>query len=100
MTYQARATLNRLVILLTVAAAITAVVQELLKPAEERSWHGTVFGFVPYDFRPPTFDRLQSAYWNPDDPRIFTDKVLGIGWAVNIPSLIRTLSTAHLIRKG
>jgi hypothetical protein len=54
------------------------------KPESERTWHGKVMGIVPYDFRPPTWSRIRRAYWNPDDPRLFTDRVFGVGWAVNL----------------
>jgi hypothetical protein len=66
--------------------------QELQKPREERTWHGRVAGLVPYDFRLPTAERVREAYWNPDEPRIFTDRVLGIGWAINLYSLLQVLS--------
>ncbi|MCL4535440.1 MAG: DUF5808 domain-containing protein [Bacteroidetes bacterium] len=74
-----------------VATVVAAVVQELQKTEEERTWHGTVFGFVPYDFRMPTLERIRAAYWNPEDPRILTPRVVGIGWGINIPSLVRTM---------
>ncbi len=61
-----------------------AIGQELAKPPAERNWHGRVAGFIPYDFRAPTLERLREAYWNPDNPRLFTDRVLGIGWGVNL----------------
>ena len=70
--------------LATAALVAAAVVQELRKPSSERTWHGRVAGFVPYDFRPPTLDRLRAAWWNPEDPRIFTDRVFGVGWSVNL----------------
>lgn len=66
---------------MTLAAA--AIGQELAKPAAERTWHGRVAGFIPYDFRAPTPARLREAYWNPSDPRILTDRVCGVGWGVN-----------------
>jgi hypothetical protein len=69
-----------------------AVCQELQKPPEERTWHGRLAGLMPYDFRPPTLERLREAYWNPAEPRIFTDRVLGIGWAINFYSLLQVLS--------
>ncbi len=69
-----------------------AVYQELRKPPEERTWHGRIGGLMPYDFRPPTPERLREAYWNPGEPRIFTDRVLGIGWALNFYSLLQRLS--------
>lgn len=75
-----------------------AIYQELQKPPEERTWHGRVAGFVPYDFRMPNLDRLREAYWNPDEPRLFTDRVLGVGWAINFYSLLQVLS--KLVAKG
>ena len=63
---------------------VAAISQEMSKPESEREWHGKVAGLVPYDFRPPTWERIRAAYWNPDDPRIFTDRVFGVGWAINL----------------
>ncbi len=78
-------------IIRTAAMAVTvaAVVQELRKPKEERTWHGTVLGMVPYDFRIPTWEQVKESYWNPDDPTIFTPRPLGVGWGINVPSLLR-----------
>jgi len=70
---------------------VVAVVQELRKPPEERSWHGTVAGFVPYDLRKPTVDRVRETYWNPDGP-IISSKVWGVGWAVNAGAIKKRLS--------
>jgi hypothetical protein len=61
-----------------------AVVTELAKPAEQRTWHGRVFDMVPYDFRPPTLQRFRDAYWNPESDQLFSDRVFGVGWAVNL----------------
>ena len=73
---------------------LAAVAQELNKPESERRWHGRVAG-VPYDFRFPTLSRFRDAYWNPDDPRIFTDKVVGLGWAINFARLIPRLQEGY-----
>ena len=62
---------------------LAAVAQELSKPETERRWHGRVAG-VPYDFRFPTPKRFRDAYWNPDEPRLFTSRVFGVGWGVNL----------------
>jgi len=69
-----------------------ALYQELKKPDAERTWHGKVAGVVPYDFRLPTFERLREAYWNPESDQIFTDRVFGVGWAVNIPVAARRVA--------
>ncbi len=73
-------------------ALVGAIYQELKKPPEERTWHGKVAGLVPYDFRVPTLDRVREAYWDPDSDRVLSDKVLGVGWAVNIPVAARRIS--------
>jgi hypothetical protein len=69
-----------------------AIYQELKKPAEERTWHGKVAGIVPYDFRVPDLKRLKEAYWNPDSDVLFTEKVIGVGWSVNLPVAVRKIS--------
>src|SRR5947207_2612516 len=73
-------------------ALIAAIYQELKKPPEERTWHGKVAGAIPYDFRVPTIDRIRDAYWDPESDRVFSDKVIGVGWAVNVPTAARRLN--------
>src|SRR5512140_706608 len=73
-------------------ALVGAIYQELRKPPEARTWHGKVAGAIPYDFRVPTIDRVREAYWDPTNDRIFSDKVIGVGWAVNIPTAVRKFS--------
>jgi len=75
---------RRVVKVVAIGLLVAAVVQEAAKPPAERTWHGRVFGVVPYDFSPPTLDRIRRAYWNPEDDRLFTDRVLGVGWAINL----------------
>lgn len=65
---------------------VVAIVQELRKSAEERTWHGKVAGFVPYDFRMPTIERFRETYWNPDGP-VLSSKAWGVGWAPNLGAL-------------
>ncbi len=76
--------IRRLVRFTAFALVAAAVATELAKPAAERTWQGKVFGAVPYDFRPPTWQRIRDAYWNPDSDRLFSDRVFGVGWAVNL----------------
>ncbi len=73
-------------------ALVGAIYQELRKPPEQRTWHGRVAGAIPYDFRLPTFERVREAYWDPASDRVFSDKVIGVGWAVNIPTAARKIS--------
>jgi hypothetical protein len=57
-------------------------------PAEERTWHGRLLGFVPYDFRLPTPRRVIDAFWDPKSKRLFNDQPFGVGWAVNVPAAL------------
>ena len=83
-----------------VAAVGGAIYTELRKPPEQRTWHGKLLGFVPYDFRLPTLEGLGQAYWNPHSPKVFTARPLGIGWAVNIPTLLRRVGVHREFTKG
>ena len=85
---QGRSGLSRLIGMAAMAAAVAAVTKELRRPASERTWHGEVAGFVPYDFRAPTIDRVKERLWSPDDPRVFQPQVFGVGWTVNLGRLI------------
>ena len=76
--------MRRLFRLTAVALVVGAFATELSKPEAERTWHGRVVGIVPYDFRPPTWERIRSAYWNPESDSLFSDRVFGVGWAVNL----------------
>ncbi len=78
-----RNTLQSLWRLILVVIGVVAVVQELRKAPEERTWQGMVGGFVPYDFRMPTVDRFRQAYWNPEGP-IVQGKAWGVGWVLNL----------------
>ena len=86
--------LRRLLRLAVIGLVVAAVATELAKPEEERTWHGRVGGVVPYDFRPPTLERIRSAYWNPESDRLFSDRVFGVGWAVNLYQAKRLLESA------
>lgn len=76
---------------LAVVLVASALYQELKKPPEEREWHGKIANFIPYDFRVPTMERLRERLWNPEDPRIFTEHVFGVGWAINFHTVLQKL---------
>ena len=84
-------TLGNLLKLAAIALVAAALYQELKKPPEEREWHGKIANFVPYEFRPPTLERLRERLWNPEDPRIFTEHIFGVGWAINFHTLLQML---------
>jgi hypothetical protein len=75
---------RRLARLTVFGLVVAAVATELSKPQAERTWEGRVLGVVPYDFRPPTWERIRHAYWNPESDHLFSDRVFGVGWAVNL----------------
>jgi hypothetical protein len=81
--------LGSLIRTLALAALAAAVYTELRKPPNRRTWHGKLLGVVPYDLRVPKLDDLRRAYWNPRSQAIFTERPLGVGWAVNVPALLR-----------
>jgi hypothetical protein len=72
---------------MALAAVAGAVYQELQLPPEERTWHGRLLGFLPYDLRPPTPAKLLRAWWDPDSSRVIVDMPFGVGWTVNVAAL-------------
>ena len=80
----------RLIQAAVITITLAAVCQELEKPKEERNWHGKV-GFIPYDFRLPTIERIKEGYWNSDSTKIFSPEVWGIGWAINFHALLEKM---------
>ena len=78
----------RLVQLALLYVAIQAVREQLSRPPAQRTWPGRI-GPVPYDFRIPTWEQFRAAYWNPDSDRLFTDRVLGVGWGINFAQVVK-----------
>ena len=64
-----------------------AVAREMSLPAGERTWHGQLFGVVPYDLRPPTLGRLRATLWDPANPHLLVPTLFGVGWSVNLGGL-------------
>ncbi len=79
---------------LAMAAVAGAVYQELKQPPEQRTWHGTLMGVVPYDFRLPTPAKVVNAWWNPRSSRVVGDPVFGVGWSLNLAALTQRLRPA------
>lgn len=76
------------------ALVAASIATELRKPSGQRTWHGQLFGKIPYDWRMPTMQRLRERWWNPREPRVFTDRTFGVGWDVNLYRL-RALATGQ-----
>jgi Family of unknown function (DUF5808) len=80
--------LRRFVQVVGIGLLAAAVIQELRKPAELRTWHGAVAGLVPYDLRMPTAARVRERLWAPDDPHIVVPQVIGVGWTLNVGRVV------------
>jgi hypothetical protein len=42
---------------------------------------------VPYDFRPPSVDKLRRSAWDPENPQTVVPLAFGVGWSVNLARL-------------
>lgn len=42
---------------------------------------------IPYDFRPPTGERVRQSMWNPADPRLLMPRAFGAGWDLNLGAI-------------
>ena len=80
--------LIRLALLVVVAGVVYAEVRK--GPGDERL-HGKSLGFVPYDLRPPALAQMARTYWDPNDPRVLTGRVSGIGWGVNLAAVVKRI---------
>lgn len=75
-------TMTKLIAAAAGALAGTAIAREITKPPDERTWHGQVAG-VPYDFRPPTLEKLRRTVWDPQNRDLFVPHAFGVGWSIN-----------------
>lgn len=87
-TRKRRGGIQDVIRLISLGLAVAAVIKELRTPAGERTWHGVVAGFVPYDFRIPTLERFRERVWNPEGEHLISPHVFGVGWTVNIGKLV------------
>ena len=80
---------RRFVKLVAFGFVLAALIDQLRRDPEERTWEGSVAGIVPYDFRMPTLERARSRWWNTRDDRLFVPQVFGVGWTINLARLAR-----------
>lgn len=73
--------------ILALALVVAAVIKELRLPKDDRTWHGALGGFVPYDFRMPTVEKMKSTFWNPEGS-IIANRVFGVGWTINLGAVV------------
>jgi hypothetical protein len=80
---------GRFVKLVAFGLVVAALIDQLRRDREERTWEGSVAGIVPYDFRKPTLERARSQWWNTDDDRLFVPQAFGVGWTINLARLAK-----------
>ena len=85
---------NRLGALASFIMVVAVLRKELRLPSDQRTWSGELAGFIPYEFRVPSLARVKASWWNPDEDRILTPMVWGIGWSINIGRLARRFGLA------
>ncbi len=86
--------LRSLVSLIGLLLLLASIIRELRLPAEQRTWHGRLFGKVPYDLRLPSPKRVTATMWNPAERRLLVPTVFGVGWTFNFAAVWHTLQRA------
>jgi hypothetical protein len=84
--------LNRVVGWVSLGLVVAAVIKELSRPREDRTWHGRLLG-IPYDFRLPTMAKVRERLWAPANPNLLVPHVFGMGWTVNLGRLRTVLAS-------
>jgi len=86
--------LRRMLNWIAFALLIASVINELRKPKSERTWHGKLFGCIPYDLRLPSVVRARATFWDPQNPNVIVPTLFGVGWSVNLAALISAIRSA------
>ena len=61
---------RNVVIVVGAGLLAAAVVEELMKSPEERTWEGRIWGLIPYDLRLATREGFREAMDRPEEARI------------------------------
>jgi len=85
---------QRFTSVLGIALVVASVLRELRLPPVQRMWHGALFGRIPYDWRPPTLQRVLNAFWQPTSTSVLRPSVFGVGWSVNLAALLHPIRHA------
>jgi hypothetical protein len=72
-------------VLIAVGGAVlaAALIEELRKSAEERTWEGRIAGLIPYDLRLATREGFREAMARPEEARVV------LGAKVDLPRAAR-----------
>lgn len=79
--------------LLAIGLVVAAIVKELRLPEEDRTWHGSLAGFIPYDFRKPSIEKIANTFWNPGGS-VIVGRPFGVGWTINLGAVVARLRSA------
>ncbi len=83
--------MRRFLALITVVTGLLAAGR--MSQRQGRQPYGRIAG-VPYDFRPPSMDRLKESIWAPDDPHLLKPHSFGVGYSLNLGAVARRLHIA------
>jgi uncharacterized protein YbjT (DUF2867 family) len=61
-----------------------AIVEELMKDPDDRTWQGRVFGLVPYDLSLFTREGFRDARERPDEARVVLGTKVDLGRAAKL----------------
>jgi hypothetical protein len=89
-----RSPLQRFASVLGIALVAASLIRELRLPPTQRTWHGALFGRIPYDWRPPTPQRVLDTFWQPKSTSVLRPSAFGVGWSVNFAALLRPIRSA------
>ena len=82
-------------VLIAVGAGLlaAAIIEELRKDAEERTWEGRIAGLIPYDLRLATREGLRAAKERPEEARLV------LGYRLDLQRAARLARGAVLRRR-
>lgn len=86
-----RSLLQNLATTVAVGFAGVAILKDIRESTGHRFLHGEMVGFVPYDFRKPSVQRIRQRLWDPSGP-LLTPQVFGVGWTVNLGAVVARAS--------
>jgi hypothetical protein len=75
---------RNVVIVVGAGLLAAAVVEELMKSADERTWEGRIGGLIPYDLRLVTPEGLREAMDRPEEARLVLGAKLDLPRAAKI----------------
>lgn len=81
--------LRGILTLFALALVGLGIADQLKRPSGERTWHGKIWGVIPYDFRVPSLEKLARSMWDPGDERVLKDRAFGVGWDLNLGAVAK-----------